>query len=558
MLTPELLQNIAIARLALGVSVILLLFFAFKVRRQSVWALGIGLTWAFGAATLLFPAHTLLWGNQGDETFQIAFMERVISGNPFSDFFYANLAPFYPPLYFWIFGTLGRIFNWDGISAAQWGTCITYALLPIVALGFAKLCLWNKRESLTTLLLTIGTLTLLPTEALLLKPYETAAALLSVLWVVAFTKLLHEPTWKLRITLGVTGGIIFLLYYFWFILLIPAMIILIIAHQKNTKEHIISFGTIGVGVTLIASPFLIPYITNLITLGQENYQSVYFFPSDAHLYAPWLSFSLFGFVTLASIATFIKKEWSETQKATLALGASIAAWYIAQLLILSFEGKSIMLSKPFLFLGGMTLLLPLAEWIATWWETQDSSWRRNLSPRILAAAVIILTPTLPNGLFLDDTKIQTQLEQNLQPTASSYVAENITVFVPDYASRIWLTSGLQDLSGRISLTYYLAWNPHFSHPSAHWGSRLKEIKNVSELTNPTDATAAFDTLGINALLLYKATDENNQIYYPFFYEDDAWPNGTQSKEIHINPKLFSQNNWQIAHEDNEWIIVVRK
>lgn len=559
MLTAELLQNIAMARLILITSIALLLFLAFKVKNQSIWAMGAGLAWAMGAATLLFPTHTLLWGNQGDETFQIAFMERVISGQPLTDFFYANLSPFYPPLYFWIFGTLGRIFNWDGISAAQWGIVVTYALLPIAALSFAKLCRWNPTEQRTALLLSLATLLLIPTEALLLKPYEAAAALFSVLWIVAFLKLLREPSRRLRIILGITGGFIFLLYYFWFILLIPAMIIAMMAYRKNSKENVISFTVIGVIVTCISSPFLVPYLTDLVTLGQENYQSVYFFPSDTYLYAPWLSLSLLGCAALGSMATYvIKKEWTYEQQAILALGGSILAWHTIQLITLALGEKSIMLSKPFLFLGGISLLLPLTETISTGWNTRDPSWRQHHTKRILAAAVITLSPLLPNGLFLNDTKIQTQIEQNLLPKTSSFVAENIRVFVPDYASRTWLVSGLQDLNGILPLTHYLAWNPHFSHPAAHWGSRLEELKRIASLTTATEVTTALDNNGINALLFYKATDEAGNLYYPFFYEEDFWPNGTESKEIRFNPNLFTSEDWTIAQEDNEWRVLLRK
>lgn len=559
MLSPELLQNIAIARLVLAGSVALLVALTYTTKRLSAWALGIGAAWAAGAATLLLPAHTLLWGNQGDETFQIAFMERVVSGHPFSDFFYAHLAPFYPPLYFWVFGTLGRLMNWDGIASAQWGTIITYALLPLAALAFAKLAQWDAHNQRIALLLAAATLLILPTEALLLKPYEAAAALASVLWIFAFHKLLKEPSHRLRVLLGVTGGAIFLAYYFWFVLLIPAMIFLMIGERKTTKTNLISFGSIGTIVTLIAAPFLLPYLTNLLTLGQENYQSVYFFPTDAHLYAPWLSFSLFGLFALGSLATFItKKPWTTFQTSMLALGGSIAAWHMVQLCALAAGGKSVMLSKPFLFLGGITLLAPAVEWIITQWEEKDGASHKTLHRRALAGAIIILAPLLPNGLFLDDAKVQTQLEANLAPTASSYVAENIAVFVPDYANRTWLTSGLQDVSGRLSLTYYLAWNPHFSHPAAHWGSRLNELERITQLTTANEVTAACDNLGINALLLYKAIDENGNAYYPFFYEDDAWPNGTASKELRFSPTLFSQADWTIAHEDNEWIILTRK
>lgn len=554
MLSPELLQNIAIARLVLAGSVVLLLFLAYKMQHQGAWALSVGAAWAMGAATLLFPAHTLLWGNQGDETFQIAFMERVISGQPFSDFFYANLSPFYPPLYFWIFGTLGRIFNWDGISAAQWGTVITYALLPLATLGFAKLCTWTLREQRTALLLSVATLLFIPTEALLLKPYEATAALLSILWITSFVKLLKEPTRKLTIILGVTGGIIFLLYYFWFVLLIPAMLVLMFIARTSWKCWFPAFVGMTVIVTLIASPFLVPYLINLITLGQENYQSVYFFPSDAHLYAPWASLSILGVVALGSITSYaVKKEWSDEQKAVLALGGSLALWYIVQLTVLALGDKSIMLSKPFLFLGSIALMLPAMEWIAAWIEKTPTDHKKTI-----AATVIILSPLLPNGLFLDDAKVQTQLEQNLQPKTSAFVAENIRVFVPDYANRTWLVSGLQDLNGILPLTYYLTWNPHFSHPAAHWGTRLEELKRISTLTTAAETTAALDNIGINALLFYKAKDETGTLYYPFFYEDDAWPNGTESKEIRMNPDFFTLEDWIIAQEDNEWRVLLRK
>lgn len=559
MLSAELLQNIAVARIILFAGVfglILLALLTPRIKRGVlfIWAGAIGLAWSLGAATILLPAHTLLWGNQGDETFQIAFMEKVISGHPFSDFFYTTLSPFYPPLYFWIFGTLGRIFNWDGISAAQWGTIITYALLPLIAVLFAKICRWTFQEQKVALLLSVATLLFVPVEALLLKPYEAAAALFSVLWIYAFTKLLKGPSWKLRIILGISGGIIFLLYYFWFVLLIPAMIGLIIFHHAEKKSGTTSFITIGILTTLIASPFLIPYLSDLVTLGQENYQSVYFFPSDAHLYAPWLSFTFAGLLTIGSILTYvIRQPWTDAQKATLAITGSVVTWHLVQVIVLATGEKSVMLSKPFLFLGGIALMLPAIEWIVEWINTKSID-----SKKILIASILIFAPLLPNGLFLDDTKVQAQLEQNLLPKTSTFVTENIRVFVPEYADRIWLVSGLQGLNGMLPITHYLAWNPHFSHPAAHWGTRLEELKRISELTSANEVTQSFDALGINALLFYRATDESGNAYYPFFYEEDAWPNGTESKELRFDEKLINLEDWQVAHEDNEWIILVRK
>ncbi len=595
MFSPELLQHIALARLVLLGTVGMLVILAIITTRQknnpakdainsvsTIWSIAIGVAWAAGAAIILLPAHTLLWGNQGDEAFQIAFMEKVISGHPFTDFFYAHLSPFYPPLYFWIFGTIGRLFNWDGIVAAQWGTILTYAFLPLAALVFAKLCRWTTQEQRTVLFLSIATLFCIPAEALLLKPYEAAAALLSVLWIVAFTKVLREPSWRLRIILGVTGGVIFLTYYFWFVLLIPAMVGLIVfrhaghrsgihRNQENDGSRVeprmtqdaLSFITIGIIVTTMAMPFLIPYIIDFARFGHENYQATYFFPTDADLYAPWLSLSLAGLLALGSLVTYIaKRTWSDAQIASLALLGSIFAWHGVQLIVLAFGGKPIMLSKPFLFLGSIALFLPAVEYMNEKIDKQlgalGPSYRQGLLPRILIATILMISPLLPNGLFLDDPKIQTQLEQNLLPQTSAFVAENIRIFVPDYADRTWLVSGLQDLNGTLPFTHYLAWNPHFSNPAAHWGSRLEELQRISHLSSAAETTQAFDDLGINALLFYRATDEQENPYYPFFYEEDAWPNGTESRELRFDEKLISLEDWQVAHEDNEWRVLLRK
>lgn len=569
MLSAELLQHIAIARLLLFASTIGLLILAvvtpnIKKHALEIWAAAAGSSWAIGAAAILLPAHTLLYGNQGDETFQIAFMEKVISGHPFSDFFYQNLSPFYPPLYFWTFGTLGRVFNWDGIQAAQWGSILTYAALPLAAIAFAKLCSWSKREQIVAFLLTVSTLLFFPTDVLLLKPYEVSAALGSVLWITTFVKLLKAPSQKLRIILGISGGIIFLLYYFWFMLLIPAMIGLTIVHIFSSKSDrklaarngLLSFTIIGCITTIISSPFLIPYVTDIVTIGQENYQATYFFPSDAFLSLPWIPISIAGAVALGSVATFIKKPWTNIQIATLALISSILTWHIVQLFILAFGGKSIMLGKPLLFLGGILMIAPAIEWMCEYFSTHFESPRSESRIKyILVCSVIALFPLLPNGLFIDQA--QDQLSKNLLPYASEFVAENIRVFVPDYANRVWLTSGLQDIGGIIPLTHYLAWNPQFSHPSAHWGTRLENLRKISQMSSSVDVTTAFDDAGINALLFFKMNDESEASYYPFFYENDAWPDGTESKEIRFSTTLFDAKDWQVAHEDNEWIILLR-
>ncbi len=554
MLTPDLLVLLSTSRCILFACLACSLFIASRAPRHTTWMIILGVAWSLGAASILLPGNTLLWGNQGDETFQIAFFQHVIEGHWLSDFFYHHLPPFYPPLYFWIFGSIGKLFSMTGITSGILGIIATYTLLPTLSVYTARYLGGTKRDEQIALISSAGLLLFFPTEALFVKPYEALAAILSALWLVGFVRLIQQPSRMLCVRHGILGGVIFLLYYFWFALMIPAMIMLMIYHKDKLRTSFPMFAGVGSIVTLISLPFLAPYLTALLRFGQENFQATYFFPTDIHLALPWTHVSLLGVTALLGLSYFFKKDLTPYHLACGALLASILCWHVLQLLTLAQGGMSVMLSKPFLFLGGCALLLPASAFILDLWETQQ----QHLSKRRFGiVAALALFPLLPNGLFLDDPKIQSQLVKNQQPQTSTYLAENIRTFVPDYAQRRWLTSGLQDLSGVISLDLYLAWNPHFSHPSAHWKTRFEALRRASELTSPEAFAKTCDELGISAILFYKGYDEQGNLFYPFFYEEDAWPQGTTSKELRFSPTLLPETTWNISHEDLEWIIFSR-
>src|SRR3989344_9453154 len=70
---------------------------------------------------LSWPLKIMWWGNTGDENFVLALLTQSLHGNLFRDFYHAWLPPYYPPLYFWMTGSVARLFTVNAVHAAKIG-----------------------------------------------------------------------------------------------------------------------------------------------------------------------------------------------------------------------------------------------------------------------------------------------------------------------------------------------------------------------------------------------------------------------------------------------------
>ncbi len=71
-------------------------------------------------------------GLLGDNSFQIALLNNVIHGNYFGDYYQKALPLDYPPLFFWVLGTLSRWLHLDAITAWRLFPVALLALWPFV------------------------------------------------------------------------------------------------------------------------------------------------------------------------------------------------------------------------------------------------------------------------------------------------------------------------------------------------------------------------------------------------------------------------------------------
>src|SRR3989338_1871819 len=101
------------------------LFFYYK-KYPRLWL--VALLAAFSGLTygvIAWQAQVTWWGLVGDEVFVTSYLQKIASGFFWSDFFHTNLPPSYPPLYFWLMGTIGFIFRLNGVALAHLGVILT-------------------------------------------------------------------------------------------------------------------------------------------------------------------------------------------------------------------------------------------------------------------------------------------------------------------------------------------------------------------------------------------------------------------------------------------------
>jgi hypothetical protein len=73
-----------------------------------------------------------LWGLKGDEITIAAMYETFAHARWWGDFAYAHLPPFYPPLWFWLFGIIERVRDLNGVQIGKIASVATIAVYPIV------------------------------------------------------------------------------------------------------------------------------------------------------------------------------------------------------------------------------------------------------------------------------------------------------------------------------------------------------------------------------------------------------------------------------------------
>ncbi len=512
---------------------------------------------------LSFNFKKMWWGNNGDEIFIISFLSQSLLDNPLKDFFYHSLPAFYPPLYFWLTGIVSRPFVSNAISAAKIGLAITLFLWFIGTYYFQKIYQYISEKKIGTKLFSFNSryffivpllyLFILDFNDIILKPYETLPALLLVILIGFIAESFSCQKWSIKeyLFFAISGGLLFLSYYFWWFIAIPALFALVIFSENkilNLKRLII----IGLGIFLVAAIYIIPLFLSYLN-GMENWQALYFVPTDFSNFFPFSILSWKGILMLIGLIGLVINYRKPFFRANLFILISCYLYQFVSIILFLSSKSPLQAAKPFLFLATATLVIGASKLLM-------DAWFKYIAPlsggkRYIASVVILIFSLSfwPMASFMDDPVVRRQIDINLEFPASYYLANNIMDNVNEPEKRTWLSSGVPDINAYIPMKYFISHNPHFSHHAAKYSERLSFVDKLSNL-NEEEFITSINNSEIDALLLYKQGDVD---YFPIFFWQDNYPNGGKEGLIKIAKEKVYGLNWEMAYEDSQWLVYLK-
>ena len=550
--------QIAVVRLLFYVFIAAGLVIFFKFKKTAALVMLISLFLGATYAVMIQASHVLWWGLQGDEIFVGAFLERVASGQFFSDFFYASLPPFYPPLYFWLVGGLGWILGTNGIGAAHLGVLLTLMLTPLITYWW-QVRYWTKHdeqpmERWRIAVTTAAVFVVADWSAVIFKPYEFISAVLICFWTVFLFQDLQRQrfgVWRI-LSYGVSGGLLLMTFYFWFFPAVLAAVLFKLTAPDAIRGYWLRLAMVLITVAVVSLPFTAPLAVAYLQLGAENMQPAFFIPEDLNLFSPFLNFSAAGALSLAGLFTI---AWYWRRPYVRALGALLAATYLWQLLnvvALAVDQSSLLPSKPFLFLATAVLMIAAGYGIG---EAVSSRVRRpEQRAGLFVVGLVLLAAQLPGGSFIDDPAVRQRLVAMKQPLPEEIgqVVEKLSQ-VNDLKDLTILSSGIPQISAYLPLNYYISYNVHFSHPAAHFSERYAF---VADLGRSASAAEFYQKLKrspfepIDALLLFKGEGS-----YPFLFWLDDYPHGAAENQIDVPADLIDRQYFDTIFEDKHFVFL---
>lgn len=516
---------------------------------------------------LSFPLQKMFWGNSGDEVFIFSFLTSVIQRGFFIDFFYSYLPVFYPPLYFWVTGYLSSFFTNNGFVAAKIG------VLGIIMLWFFGSYFWQKfynqlinknqkseiyNKDWFWLIYPIIFFLAIDFNQIFTKPYEAITALFMVIFTAYLAISFADKKWGIKhyLFFGISGAILFLTYYFWWFILIPSFFVLAI-FSKDKFKNVIRICLMGVIIFVLSLPYILPLALSYIKYGLENWQATYFYFKAFFTFIPWSLFSWQGIIYLFGLIGLISFRHIKFVQANLVIFVFCYFYQFINVFNFLLGNKSVQADKSFLFLGGAVLSVGASYSLIYLYEKYIS--KKDIKIRRSAVIVIILMFSfqLPFVGFIDRDDILKQIDSDLEKPTMEAVAGFIKREIPDYLDRTWLSSGATDINAYIPLSYYVAYNPHFSHQASNYSQKINNIEKMSRMKSPEDFCEI--TKGvypqIDTLFLFYEKETHS---FPLFFWEDNYPGSGHEIRLDLDEELISDDCWEKAFDSGEWKIYLRK
>ena len=545
-------------KLLFFVYVSFLLYSVYKRVSYATFLIGTYGLCALGYLLLVKGLILPFWGLKGDEITIAAMFQSFAHGSLFRDFAYSQLPPFYPSLFFQIFGFFGRLFDLNGVQIMKLASIFGIATFSIITYSTQKLYWQNKKSDWNNPVIWFITSLMLPIitgwNEMIMKSYELFGSVGIILWSIFLIQDLldHTLTKKKYLIYGLSGGVLFMLFYFWFFLAaIGISIFFLINREYRGVSKYIKLSIVAALVLVFGSPFWLPLSNSYKQFGSENWQLGFFIIDWIKTFAPMFVVSVQG--VFLGIGLFALLYFKKDRIVQLCISFFIAGyvWQVMGITSLLLFFSPLQESKGLHFFSQVVLVFGAAFGIAYVWDIIKEKTEVSAQQVIGVFAGLLLAPQLLFGTFIDKDEVQQARVRGrtLRPGIEELVTYLKLVDIQNVTIQ---SSGIPELYAFLPVNNFLYFNQHNSHPAAGFSQKYEFLV---DLTRQKDSKAVHDLLVSNPIdyfVFYKGVQD----FYPMYFHLDAFPYKIEEKEILLSKELFVEPYFSTVYQ-NSYFIVIR-
>lgn len=544
------------------VFVVISIYLVYKKKKPFYFLALVGIVSASSYFLLVNNLQLSFWGLQGDEITIAGMYNTFAHISLWSDFAYHNLPPFYPPAFFWFFGLIGRILNYDGVRIAKLAAFSFFLFFPIASYYFQKYLLKDETKdnkvfgTIFAILPTLLIIIILDKDLLIGKPYEVITAVATIFWYISLYLKIYRDKWNNKQVLiyGAVAGFIFMTYYLWLIFATIALFLMGILEEKKLrfKYFLELFKTMLVAI-VVSLPFLLPLTLSYLKNGMESWQTSFFIPDGLDLWLPMFKLNSFNsLILLFGFATLIYYRKHAIIKQLLYLFFTAFLWWglaMTSLLVFKIPFQEF---RGFYIFSPIILVIAAAYGIERLWQNFNVSENKNLSFLIIVIGIVYFASQSVFGFFVDDPKVKTQRVESREANSAVLNLVDYLKNTPESSSKITLQTVPQILAF-VPINHLIYFNQNNTHPASIFSERFEYLQL---LTNSESSEELYKNIknspyGNLEQFIFYGDAEN---YYLYFHLNKIIE-GIEEKQIEIDKDLFLSEHFQKVYEKNGFTII---
>jgi hypothetical protein len=518
------------------------------LRRNVKFILSIGCLSVFGmvAIALIFDGTPFgMNAYWGDQKFRIAMIQKFIHFGWFTDFYYRDLAPFYPPVYYFLLSLYARIFSVDAYKMLKVGGMLTFMFGPILLYFF-----WKKMvSSFQAFFITIAGFLFCTTTIhfQFFSPHAYPANLFFVPWWLYYVEQVKNPgaDWRYYLFGGLIGGLIFMTYFYAFfiglLLLVLRMVFLRSWPFIKDANHFKAGRAFGIllSTAVFSVPYWLPLLMSVAALGVDRSRGGWHHIGSPGLHYQYLEFSLQGLLFVAAILYFVRRKHVPLNRGLLLIIiASVVLHLVAS--VFGAVGISLNLVKSEYFIGmiaGAYIGLFLAGLVR--WEALK---RKRM--RVFLILSCFLTLFFLNSFI------------NLARHPQAKTAR--TTIVPDWKTdpvemkartgSVFLCASIDFFSFHPVYTF-IAINEHYSHPASRFKQRFFFLNLLQRFNDPYIFYLGLQYNKFDKVDYFMPWRKGNN--YEIFVSISNYPNGTLLKTTTFKTSIVNDRNLFVKEKGDE-------